>query len=232
MDCLYSTRAVLHPAQRLRERKSQHQSSAVPKGVFWSLLEEVFLQKWGKKIKQKVKSLHVFKSKTLTNRLWSANVISIRIRDGMEICLKALIQIPRLIFSYHCCNSNSACGRFRNQKKGTRAVGLPLAKKRGGQWEWGKECEMELICNIPNPTAFPVYELFICQSPNANPSVCSVPLISVLPSTAVLPCGTHGLQVRLLPPLTARAGMALIRWHQGWFHGSRAPVTQRNQGWL
>lgn len=130
-----------------------------------------------KKSNKKVKSLHVFKSKTLTNRLWSANVISIRIRDGMEICLKALIQIPRLIFSYHCCNSNSACGRFRNQKKGTRAVGLPLAKKKGGEGE-EKKYEMELIYNIPNPTLFSMYELFIFQSQNANISVCTITLIS------------------------------------------------------
>lgn len=102
-------------------------------GLYW---KKYFSKNEGKKSNKKVKSLHVFKSKTLTNRLWSANVISIRIRDGMEICLKALIQIPRLIFSYRCCNSNSACGRFRNQKKGTRAVGLPLAKKKKG--EWGK----------------------------------------------------------------------------------------------
>lgn len=96
----------------------------------------------------------------------------------MEICLKALIQIPRLIFSYHCCNSNSACGRFRNQKKGTRAVGLPLAKKKGGGSEREKNGEMELIYNIPSPVLFSMYELFIFQSQNANISVCAITLIS------------------------------------------------------
>lgn len=137
MDCPYSNRTMLHPMQTKDSKKGKQSTKAVlfqrdilgTSGLYW---KKHFSKNGGKKSNKKVKSLHVFKSKTLTNRLWSANVISIRIRDGMEICLKALIQIPRLIFSYHCCNSNSACGRFRNQKKGTRAVGLPLAKKKRG----------------------------------------------------------------------------------------------------
>lgn len=133
-----------HCIQKIQRKANSERKLCSSKGLFWEHLVSTgrsISPKMEKKKKsnKKVKSLHVFKSKTLTNRLWSANVISIRIRDGMEICLKALIQIPRLIFSYHCCNSTSACGRFRNHKKGTRAAGLPLVKKEKGRGERGEE---------------------------------------------------------------------------------------------
>lgn len=47
---------------------------------------------------------------------------------------------------------------------------------------------MELIHNIPNPTPFPVHELLISQSPNANGSVCTSALIS-----PALQCPKQGL---------------------------------------
>lgn len=83
---------------------------------------------------------------------------------------------------------------------------------------------MELIHNIPNPAPFPVHELLISQSPNANGSVCTSALISPAlqcPKSGAV--GTQGLQGGSIPAAPQTPGQLLWElWDKPFPWGSPA----------